>query len=193
MHSHNLLFLHTVLSPYFLSLPIISPNPFMDGSVKLLPLCLVLRLGVFKSFFNKFFNIVIALKPLFSFMAKTIWKIKKRRRIFFFFVCLFVCFLFVGPEGPRGFGPFHPKPKAYAEEEEVPGDEWRESKLPECIAEDDPVLDRPNSWEKKAPHPPRTSTRGSQKRFQAIWASHRGIGREAAPRKVVTSVLNTHN
>ena len=29
----------------------------------------------------------------------------------------------MGPEGPRGFGPFHPKPKAHAEEEEVPGDE----------------------------------------------------------------------
>ena len=29
----------------------------------------------------------------------------------------------VGLEGPRGFGPFHPKPKAHAEEEEVPGDE----------------------------------------------------------------------
>ena len=29
----------------------------------------------------------------------------------------------VGPEGSRGFGPFHLKPKAYAEEEEVPGDE----------------------------------------------------------------------
>ena len=29
----------------------------------------------------------------------------------------------MGPEGPRGFGPFHPKPKVHAEEEEVPGDE----------------------------------------------------------------------
>ena len=29
----------------------------------------------------------------------------------------------VGPEGPRGFGPFHLKPKAHTEEEEVPGDE----------------------------------------------------------------------
>ena len=29
----------------------------------------------------------------------------------------------VGPEGPRGFGPFHLKPKAHVEEEEVPGDE----------------------------------------------------------------------
>ena len=67
----------------------------------------------------------------------------------------------VGPEGPRGFSPFHLKPKAHAEKEEVPGDEWRESKLPECTAEDDPVLDRPKSWEKKAPRRRRTSTRGS--------------------------------
>ena len=35
-------------------------------------------------------------------------------------VCVCVC---VGPEGPRGFGPFYLKPKAHAEEEEVPGDE----------------------------------------------------------------------
>ena len=74
----------------------------------------------------------------------------------------------MGPEGPRSFGPFHLKLKVHAKEEEVLGDERRESKLPECTAEDDPVLDRPKSWEKKAPHRPRTSTQGSQKRFQAI-------------------------
>ena len=68
----------------------------------------------------------------------------------------------VGPEGPRGFGPFHPKPKVHAEEEEVPEDEWRESKLSECIVKDDPVLGRPKSWEKKAPHLLRTSTWGSK-------------------------------
>ena len=100
---------------------------------------------------------------------------------------------YCGPEGPRGFGPFHLKPKAHVEEEEVSGDEWRESKLPECIAEDDPVLGRPKSWEKKLPHRPRTSTRGSPKRFQAIWASHRGVGGEVALGKTVTSVLNTYN
>ena len=99
----------------------------------------------------------------------------------------------VGSEGLRGFGLFHLKPKAYAEEEEVPGTKWRESKLPECIVEDNPVLGRPKSWEKKLPHRPRTSTRGSPKRFQAIWASHRGIGGEAAPGKAITFILNTHN
>ena len=29
----------------------------------------------------------------------------------------------MGPEGSRGFGPFYFKPKAHAEEEEVPKDE----------------------------------------------------------------------
>ena len=36
--------------------------------------------------------------------------------------------------------PLHTGPKAYAEEEETPEDEQRESKLPKDIAEDNPVL-----------------------------------------------------
>ena len=51
----------------------------------------------------------------------------------------------MGPKGSRGFGPFHFKPKAHAEEKKAPEDEWRESKLPECIVKDDPVIDRPKS------------------------------------------------
>ena len=35
-------------------------------------------------------------------------------------MCVCVC---VGPKGSRGFGPFHLKPKAHADEEDVPGDE----------------------------------------------------------------------
>ena len=31
----------------------------------------------------------------------------------------------MGSEGPRGFGPFHFKPKAHAEEEEVPGNKMK--------------------------------------------------------------------
>ena len=81
----------------------------------------------------------------------------------------------MGPKGSRGFGLFHFKPKAHTEEEEVPEDEWRESKLPECTAEDDPVLGRPKSQEKKAPHRPKQSPWGSQRRSQALWASHRSI------------------
>ena len=81
----------------------------------------------------------------------------------------------VGPEGSRGFGPFHLKPKAHAEEEEVLRDKWKESRLPECTAEDDPILGRPKSWERKAPRRPRQSPWGSQKRFQALWASRRSM------------------
>ena len=36
--------------------------------------------------------------------------------------------------------PLHTGPKAYAEEEETPEDEQRESKLPKDIAEDNPAL-----------------------------------------------------
>ena len=32
---------------------------------------------------------------------------------------------YVGPEGPRGFGPFYLKSKAHVDEEEVPGDEMK--------------------------------------------------------------------
>ena len=40
-------------------------------------------------------------------------------------------------------GPLYSKPKAHAEEEEMPEDERRKSKLPSSIAEDNPVLDQP--------------------------------------------------
>ena len=82
---------------------------------------------------------------------------------------------YCGIKGSGDSGPFDIKPKAHAEEEEVPEDEWKESKPPDCTAEDDPILGRPKSWERKAPRRPRQSTRGSQKRFQALWASHRGM------------------
>ena len=35
------------------------------------------------------------------------------------------------------------KPKAHAEEEEMPEDEWRKFKLPSSIAEDNHVLNQP--------------------------------------------------
>ena len=47
-------------------------------------------------------------------------------------------------------GLFHIKPKAHAEEEEMPNDEQRRSKLPGDIAEDNPVLDKPRSRKEKA-------------------------------------------
>ena len=63
-----------------------------------------------------------------------------------------------GAKGSRDFGLFHIKLKAHAEEEEMPEDEQRESRLPGYIAEDDPVLGKPKSWEGKAPRRQRQST-----------------------------------
>ena len=58
-------------------------------------------------------------------------------------------------------GPFHIKPKAHAEEEEMSEDEWKKSKLPRDVAENNPVLGKPRSHkEKVARHqgqPPKAS------------------------------------
>ena len=49
---------------------------------------------------------------------------------------------YCGAKGSRDSGPFHINPKAHAEEEEMPNDEQRESRLLGYTAEDDPVLNR---------------------------------------------------
>ena len=57
--------------------------------------------------------------------------------------------------GAKGFGnpsPFHIKPKAHAEEEEMSEDERRRSKLPGDVAEDNSVLDNPRSRKEKVAH-----------------------------------------
>ena len=82
---------------------------------------------------------------------------------------------YCGAKGSGDSSPFDIKPKAHVKEEEVSEDEWRESRSSNCTAEDDHILGRPKSWERKASRRPRQSTRGSQKRFQALWASHRGM------------------
>ena len=99
----------------------------------------------------------------------------------------------MGPEGPKGFDPFHLKPKAHVEEEEVIGDEMKGIQTARTYCRGRPRPRQAKIMEKKLPHRPRTSTRGSPKRFQAIRAIHRGIGGEAALGKAVISVLNTHN
>ena len=48
--------------------------------------------------------------------------------------------------------PFHIRPMAHTEEEEMSEDEQRESKLPGCTVEDNPVLGRPKSRKGKTPH-----------------------------------------
>ena len=42
-----------------------------------------------------------------------------------------------GAKGSKDSGPFHIKPKAHAEEEEMPEEKQRESKLPRYTADDD--------------------------------------------------------
>ena len=63
----------------------------------------------------------------------------------------------VGSEGSTGFNPFHSKPKVHVKEEEVSEDGRRESILPECNTEDNPVLGRPKSQDRKVPRRPRQS------------------------------------
>ena len=99
----------------------------------------------------------------------------------------------MGLEGPRGFGLFHLKTKAHVEEEEVTGDKMKGIQTARTYCRGRPRPRQAKIMEKKLPHRLRTSTRGSPKRFQAIWASHRGIGGEAALGKAVTSIFNMHN
>ena len=58
---------------------------------------------------------------------------------------------YCGVKGSRDSGPFHIKPKAHADEEEMSEDEQRESRLLGYTAEDDSVLGRPKSRTGKAP------------------------------------------
>ena len=62
--------------------------------------------------------------------------------------------------------PFHIKSNAHVEEEEMPEDEQRESRLPGYTAEDNLVLDRPKSQKGKAPRLQRQSLRGSKGDFK---------------------------
>ena len=74
--------------------------------------------------------------------------------------------VYCGAKGFRDSSPFHIKPKAHAEEEEMPEDEQRESRLPGYTAEDNLVLDRPKSQKGKAPRLQRQSLRGSKGDFK---------------------------
>ena len=80
--------------------------------------------------------------------------------------------------GSKGFNdpsPFHIKPLAHAEEEEMSEDEQRKSRLPGYTAENNPVLGRLRSWKGKAPCYQGQSPRASQRKAQVQWASHKGI------------------
>ena len=70
-------------------------------------------------------------------------------------------------KGSRDSNPFHIKPKAHVEEEEMPKDEQREFRLPGYTAGNDPVFDKPKSRKGKAPHCKRQSPRAFQRKFRA--------------------------
>ena len=74
---------------------------------------------------------------------------------------------YCGAKGSGDSDPFHTKPKAHAEEEEIPKDEQREFRLPGYTTEDDPILGRPKSRKRKAPRCQRQSPRASQRKFRA--------------------------
>ena len=100
---------------------------------------------------------------------------------------------YCGAKGSRDSGPFHIKPKAHAEEEEMPEDEQRESKLSGYTVEDDPVLSRPKSRKGKMQRCQRQSPRASQRKFRAQWANHRSMVESALVGEVVTSALNARS
>ena len=52
---------------------------------------------------------------------------------------------YCGAKGSGDSGPFNIKPNAHTDGEELLEDEWRESRLPDCTAKDDPILRRPKS------------------------------------------------
>ena len=67
-------------------------------------------------------------------------------------VLIMVCQHYCGAKEFGNPSPFHIKPKAHAEEEEMSGDERRRSKLPGDVAEDNLVLGKPRSRKEKAAH-----------------------------------------
>ena len=69
---------------------------------------------------------------------------------------------YCGAKGIGDLGPFHIKPMAHAEEEEMSEDEQRKSKPPGYAAEDDLVLGRPRSRKGEVPRHQGESSRASQ-------------------------------
>ena len=75
-------------------------------------------------------------------------------------------------------GPLYTKPKAHAEEEEMPEDERRKPKLPSSIVEDNPVLGRPGLWRGRAACHRRHARGASQEKGQVLWVSYGNLVEE---------------
>ena len=89
--------------------------------------------------------------------------------------------------GAKEFGnpnPFHIKPEAHAEEEEMSEDEWKRSKLPRDVAEDNPVLGKPRSQKEKVARRQGQPPRASQGKAQVQWVNHGSIVEEQFKEKL---------
>ena len=84
----------------------------------------------------------------------------------------------MGPKNLATPAPFHIKPKAHAEEEEMFEDERRRSKLPGDVAEDNPVFGKPRSRKEKIARHQGQSPRASQGKAQVQWDNHESIVEE---------------
>ena len=83
--------------------------------------------------------------------------------------------------GVKEFGhpdPLYTKPKAHAEEKEMPEGEQRKPKLPSNIAEDNPVLGQSRLWRGRAACHQRHARRASQEKGQVLWVSHGSLVEE---------------
>ena len=81
-------------------------------------------------------------------------------------------------------GPFHIKPKAHVEEEEMSKDERRRSKLPRDVAKDNPALGKPRSWKENPARHQRQPPRVSQGKAQVQWVSHGSMAEEQFEEKL---------
>ena len=74
--------------------------------------------------------------------------------------------------------PFHIKPKAHAEKEEMFEDELGRLKLLRGVTEDHPVLGQPRSLKGKAAHPQTQPFQSSQTKGPIQWDSYGGVVEE---------------
>ena len=79
---------------------------------------------------------------------------------------------YCGAKGIGNPGPFHIKPKAHVEEEEMSKDEQRRSKLLRDFVEDNPVLGEPRSRKEKAAPLKDSLPRRPKQKGLTQWASH---------------------
>ena len=100
---------------------------------------------------------------------------------------------YCGAKRSKNSSPFHIKPKVNAEEEEMPEDEQRESRLPGYTTEDNPVLGRPRSRNEKAADPRRQSSQASQTKGPTQWASYRGVVEEQFQERLSLQMPITDN